>query len=570
VTAQDAPSVLRVGTRGSELARRQAAIVIEALQRAFPALTCEIRVIETEGDAQPTVDLSHFEGQGTFVRRIELALLAREVDVAVHSFKDMPSMPTPGLTAAAFLAREDPRDALVSHAGLGLADLPPGSVVGTGSPRRRALLLDSRPDLEVRNIRGNVDTRLRHAHAGEYGAVVLAAAGLRRLGREAEIAELMDPERFIPAVGQGILAVQVRTDDERVAALVRALDDPATRPCALSERAVALAVAAGCQTPLGAHARTVDGVLRVSGFLATGDGAIARASAEGDPRDAEALGTRVGRELLAASAPHDAAVTRPLAGRTILVTRPAGQAARLVDALRAEGADAVEIPAIAIEPPASYDEMDAAIRRGGYAWVVFTSANGVRSFSDRLEALGESASWFSEARIAAIGPETARSLQAIGATADLIPDEYVAEALVACLADTAPLRGQRILLPRADIARDALSTGLIDEGALVDTVVGYRTVAAPASADVVGRLASGQVDVVTFTSSSTVRAFVQMLEGATDVLRGTALACIGPITAQTVRDAGLEPTVVAQTYTVAGLVEALRDHYAASVSETAS
>jgi len=565
VTGPSVPPVLRIGTRGSELARRQAAIVGEALQRAFPETTYEIRVIQTEGDARPSIDLSHFEGQGVFVRRIEAALLAGEVDLAVHSFKDMPSAPTAGLTVEAFLRRDDARDALVSRDSVPLAALPSGSVVGTGSPRRRALLQDARPDLNVRGIRGNVDTRLRHAHEGDFDAVVLATAGLRRLGREEDIAELLDPDTFIPAVGQGILAVQVRAGDERMAELIRPLDDPATRACALAERAVALAVTAGCQTPLGAYAQIVDGVLQLSACLAAGpDGRLARARGRGDPIDAEAIGTRVGSELLGGRPPGSSNASGPLAGRKVLVTRPAGQAPRLLDALRAEGAEAIEVPVIAIEPPPSYEEMDAAIRRRGYAWVVFTSANGVRFFHDRLKALGESAGWFSGTRVAAIGPETARALQAIGLAADLVPDEYVAEALVACLADSAPLRGQRVLLPRADIARDALSAGLINEGALVDTVVAYRTVAAPASADVTRQIESGFVDAVTFTSSSTVRAFLQMLGGATDVLRGITLACIGPITAQTLRDAGLEPSVVAQTYTVSGLVEALRDYYASS------
>jgi uroporphyrinogen III methyltransferase/synthase len=162
--------------------------------------------------------------------------------------------------------------------------------------------------------------------------------------------------------------------------------------------------------------------------------------------------------------------------------------------------------------------------------------------------------------VAAIGPETARALEARGTTADLVPDEYVAEALVASLADAGSLRGQRVLLPRADIARDALATGLAGEGAIVEAVVAYRTVAAPASPEIERQLRAGDIDAVTFTSSSTVRAFLGMLS-STEVLGGITVACIGPITARTLSDMGLEATVVAQTYTVPGLVEALRGHY---------
>ena len=206
--------------------------------------------------------------------------------------------------------------------------------------------------------------------------------------------------------------------------------------------------------------------------------------------------------------------------------------------------------------------MDAAIGRRDYAWVVFTSANGVRFFHDRLVALGESSEWMRGSRVAAIGPETARALAAIGITADLVPDEYVAEALVACLADAAPLQGQRVLLPRADIARDALSSGLLREGAVVDSVVAYRTVPAPSSPEIEAQLRAGAIDAVTFTSSSTVRAFLATLSSS-EALSGVALVCIGPITAETLRTAGLEPSVVAQTYTISGLVEALSNYYRA-------
>lgn len=556
------PPAIRIGTRGSELARRQATIVGETIRATHPGTTYELRIIQTEGDARSTVDVSHFEGQGVFVHRIEAALLAGEIDIAVHSFKDMPSGPTEGLTVAAFPPREDARDALVSRGHLTLAALPAGSTVGTGSSRRQALLRNARHDLDLQSIRGNVDTRLRRVSDGDYDAVILAAAGLRRLGRDGEITELLDPMRFTPAVGQGILAVQVRADDARMNDLVRTLDDATIRACALAERAVAGAVAASCQTPLGAYAQIVDGELRLSACLAAELGEhLVRAEGRGSPVDAEAIGARVGSELLAGTHHETAQPIGPLVGRAILVTRPAGQAARLVGALHSQGAHTIELPVIAIEPPSSYEAMDVAIRLRTYDWVVFTSANGVRFFQERLRALGESAEWFHGKRVAAIGPETARSVRASGVAADLVPDEYVAEALVACLADCAPLRGQRVLLPRADIARDALSTGLTSEGAVVDTVVAYRTVPAPASSNMLDRLKAGGIDAVTFTSSSTVRAFLAMLGGSTDALHETTLACIGPITAQTLRDAGLEPTVVAQTYTVAGLVEALCAYY---------
>lgn len=291
---------MRVATRGSALARRQAAIVIEALRSLDPQVSYSMEIVRTEGDDQPQQEPSEFEGQGIYVRRIEAALLQGRADVAVHSFKDMPSMPTPGLSIAAFPAREDPRDALVARDALPLDRLPPGARVGTGSPRRRVLLHDLRPDVEVTPIRGNVDTRLRRVAQGEVDAVVVAAAGLRRLQREAEVTEALDPTVFTPAAGQGILAVQVRDDDRGLLDLISALDDAVTRVCALAERAVARAVGAGCQTPLGAYARVVDGQLEVLGALGNSRGTgVFRARAAGEVSTPETPGAEVGAALRA-------------------------------------------------------------------------------------------------------------------------------------------------------------------------------------------------------------------------------------------------------------------------------
>jgi hydroxymethylbilane synthase len=284
---------------------RQTQLVIAELQRLNPGLACIVEIIRTQGDEQPDVEASQLEGQGAFVRRIEAALRAGQVDVAVHSAKDMPSEPTPGLTIAAYPPREDPRDALVTQRGAGLAGLPPTAAIGTGSPRRRALLREMRPDLDVQAMRGNVDTRLRRVRDGDFDGVVLAAAGLRRLGREAEIAELLDPALFTPAVCQGILAIQTRADDQRSISIVRPLDDAGTRACAAAERAVAMAVGASCHTPVGAYARLSGADCEVTAFLADGWGNSRRSSVRGRIEGAAQLGAEVGSALLAAAGVHE-------------------------------------------------------------------------------------------------------------------------------------------------------------------------------------------------------------------------------------------------------------------------
>lgn len=255
------------------------------------------------------------------------------------------------------------------------------------------------------------------------------------------------------------------------------------------------------------------------------------------------------------------ATERPLARLRVLVTRPADPASRLSTALLAEGADVVELPTIRIDPPEDWGPVDAAIRAGRYDWVVFTSVPGVQNFCARLSAQGHEPTWFEGARVAAIGPETARRLEAEGVRPSLVPDEYVAEALVAEIDGAVPLTGRRVLLPGANIAREALAEGLQAAGAIVERLVVYRTVAPNPPPQVMVQLREGAIQVVTFTSSSTVTNLVSMLGADAAVLGNLVIACIGPVTADTVRQQGLEPTIVAATHTLPGLVAALRGYY---------
>jgi hydroxymethylbilane synthase len=294
---------VRIGTRGSRLALRQAELVAHALRCAWPGLAVEIVAIRTSGDRLATVHLASVGGKGLFVKEIEEALVDGRVDMAVHSLKDLPAELPAGLTLAAFPVREDPRDVLVSRSGAGLAGLPPGARVATSSLRRRVQLLAERSDLVVEAIRGNVDTRLRKLWDAPYDALVLAAAGLRRLGLEPPGVHVLDPELMVPAVGQGTLAVETREDDAETRHLAAAVDDGATRAAAAAERAFLEVIGGSCTTPLGAYARPEGGRLRLSAFLATPDGRrVLRDGAdlaEGTPAD---LGRRVADRMLGAGA----------------------------------------------------------------------------------------------------------------------------------------------------------------------------------------------------------------------------------------------------------------------------
>jgi porphobilinogen deaminase len=293
-----------VGTRGSRLALRQTEITLEALRGAHPGRTFETRTIQTSGD-RSTASLTEIGGRGVFVIEIERALLAGQIDIAVHSLKDLPSEETRGLTIAAVCPREDPRDALVSRSGARLAELPAGAKVATGSPRRAVQVQAARPDVIVTDIRGNVDTRLRKVEEGEYDAVVLAAAGLKRLGWLERAAQLFEPEEMLPAVGQGALAVQTRSDDTETLAAVGALDDPGTRAAVTAERAFERRLGGGCAAAIGGYA-TLSGIgpspertpLLLRGLVGEAGGRILRGEMEGVASEAEMLGVRLAEYLI--------------------------------------------------------------------------------------------------------------------------------------------------------------------------------------------------------------------------------------------------------------------------------
>ena len=292
---------LRVGTRASTLARTQTGVVVDAL-----GLPVEIITIVTEGDRSAEA-LTQLGGTGVFVSALRAALLADEIDVAVHSFKDLPTAAADGIALAAVPRREDPRDALVARDGLTLGGLPSGARVGTGSPRRVAQLNALGLGLEIVGLRGNVDTRLGKVTAGELDAVVLAYAGLRRLGRQGEVTEVLDPLQVLPAPAQGALAIECRASDAEALSLLAVLDDPDTRAAVAAERALLAALEAGCSAPVGALAEIAEGddgpeiFLRGSVTALDGSDAV-RLSATGPTTDAEGVGQRLAAELIAIGA----------------------------------------------------------------------------------------------------------------------------------------------------------------------------------------------------------------------------------------------------------------------------
>ncbi len=296
-------SALRLGTRRSVLARTQATIVADQLRELGHDV--ELVEIETEGDRR-SEPLTEIGGTGVFAAALRRALLEGEVDLAVHSLKDLPVDPHPGLLVAAVPVREDPSDVVVAREGLRLTDLPPGSVIGTGSPRRARQLDELGLGVTVRDIRGNVDTRLRLVADGTLDAIVLARAGLARLRRLDAVTETLGPHRRLPAPGQGALAVECRADRADVRAAVRPLEHPPTRAAVTAERALLAALEAGCSAPVGALAEPVPGpdasALSLAAWVGLTEGSSVRRSLVGALEAPEALGSRLAAICLEESA----------------------------------------------------------------------------------------------------------------------------------------------------------------------------------------------------------------------------------------------------------------------------
>ncbi|GAC1665097.1 MAG: hypothetical protein NVS9B8_05960 [Candidatus Limnocylindrales bacterium] len=529
---------IAIGSRGSALALAQAGLVEEALQRE--GRSTRMVLIETAGDRRAP-DTAW--GEGAFVAAIETALLDGRIDVAVHSAKDMPTDQDPRLTIGAYLPRADPRDALVVRAGAEartLASLPAGTRIGTDSPRRAGFVRARRPDLTVHPLHGNVDTRLRRLDEGQTDALILACAGLDRMGLGDRIDERFGPEIIPPAAGQGAIAVQIRRDHARMLALAAAIDDRRSRLAVEAERAFLAASGGGCRAPIGALATVADGELRLLAGVASPDGSWMsfgrrRGPLDSGPELARDLAIELANAAGRASAGDDADSIGWSAPRRVLVTRAVAQADRLTSALRDAGLDPVLVPSIAVEIAAGQADLErAAGRLETYRWVVMTSANGAAAIlgsATRRPPDPGDPSW------AAIGPASAAALEEEGVAVRFSPSRATASTMAAEL----PIDpGDRVLVVRGDLADGELAAALRVRGAEVDDVIAYRTHEAPESSRGLLRhaLQHAVPDAVVFTSGSTVRGLLALARA--DALHVTTIpaVCIGPETAREATRAG--------------------------------
>ncbi|MBT8122290.1 MAG: hydroxymethylbilane synthase [Gammaproteobacteria bacterium] len=295
--------LLRIATRKSPLALWQAEHVRQRLQAFHPELTIELVTMSTQGDRVLDSPLAKIGGKGLFVKELENGMLEGRADIAVHSMKDVPAELPDGLDIGAILAREDPRDAFVSNAYASVEVLPHGARVGTSSLRRQCQLRTIRPDLVILDLRGNVNTRLSKLDNGDYDAIVLAAAGLKRLGMEERIARALSPEEMLPAIAQGVIGIECRSNDARVIALIKALNDPYTALRTTAERAMNARLAGGCQAPVAGYSELDGDLLHLRGLVGRADGSdMVHGDISGPPADAASLGEQLAEDLLARGA----------------------------------------------------------------------------------------------------------------------------------------------------------------------------------------------------------------------------------------------------------------------------
>ncbi len=444
---------LRLGSRGSRLALAQTEWTARRLEALHPGLRCQIAIVQTTGDKILDSPLALIGGKGVFTKEIEIALLRQEIDLAVHSLKDLPVAQPEGLRLAAVSRREFPGDVLIARQPLDWKSLGPECTVGTSSQRRRAQLALGNPRIHIVDLRGNVPTRIQRVADGELDAIVLARAGIQRLGISGLWMEDLDFDSMLPAPGQGALGFQIRQDDAAAAEIVSALhDEIAWAECA-AERTFLAALGGGCQAPIGALGQCDGQRLRLAGLVAALDGRECyRSQTEGPAGQPETIGKQLARLLLEGGAKlliqrlalsetvegYENAVSRartmdagkPLAGKRVLVTRDEDTDGPLCSALRLYGAEPVVAPLIEESPPAnSAPLIECARQADNYDWIVFSSRRAVQAFAEAMRMAGHSFNGI-KARIACVGPQTAKTILEAGGRVDRMPDMPGAAGLI--------------------------------------------------------------------------------------------------------------------------------------------
>jgi hydroxymethylbilane synthase len=505
-----------------------------------------------------------------FASALQEALLDRTVDLAVHCTKDLPTISPVGIGIAAYTQREDARDVVVSRHGTGLEGLPANPVIGTSSRRRAVQVLALRPDAVITELRGNIDTRLRKAESGDYDAIILAAAGLTRMGWADRVTAYLSFDQFVPAPGQGALAVETRIAPDPVWELTSVLNDPAVGLASELERSYLRAMGGGCTTPVGAHA-VIDGEqVQFWAMMASDDGLrLARQQVTiplATARDeVPCLSRRMMRDLTpvwvgAGLPPSKAEGVGALHDKLVVVTGTGDFVERTSGAFAARGADVLPASTVQIHPSSTPGVLGAALRdaaAGGFDWLVVTSTKTV----DLLDAFGGE-HFVGKAKIAVVGQATAAAMQAIGIPVDLVPAEQTGPGLAQELVEAVPA-GSKVLCLLGSRAGDTITSPLRRADVHVVRVESYRSVATLGNgSDVRAQVRGGRVDVLVFASPSSAQVMAGSLGADLAALSGACLVAIGSTTAAAMKDLGLPVHVVAKEPSPEGVVAACETYFA--------
>ncbi len=563
---------IRIGTRGSQLALYQANVVKEELEQKFPEYNFQIVVIKTKGDKILDVPLSKIGDKGLFTKELEVAMFENEIDMAVHSLKDLPTRFPEGVVLGAVLKRGEVRDALINTSNRTLKDLTTNDIIATSSLRRKAQLLRINKDFKIVEIRGNVNTRIRKMEEGYCTVMVMAGAGLQRLGMSDYIAELIDPELIIPACSQGAIAIEIRENDPVIAGIVNSICDNDTLIATNAERAFLRTLEGGCQIPVGSYSRIEENKFEITGFISSISGEEFLSETAECPIDqavelsvqlAERLLNGGGREILKAIRLEDPFALKaelPLHNKIFISTRAPETGDTLPDLLAANGATVLALPMIEIKPSEITSADKAKIGSlGSYDWLFFTSRNGVIHFFKQLIDLTGSSELPASLKVAVVGSKTASELEYYGYSPAFIAASHGSLELAAEFINTHKPAGKRILLSLGNLADDTLINHL-GQGNQVDRVDVYET-CAPKNVDpmVVKQISDGLYDMILFTSPSTFNNFVSLVD--VSLLRELKIGSIGTTTSRAIQEAGFVPTLTAEMSNAQGLTDAIINFY---------
>ncbi len=563
---------IKIGTRGSKLALYQAFLVQEELQKHYPDTTFVIEIIKTKGDQILDVALSKIGDKGLFTKEMETALFNGDIDMAVHSLKDLPTRFPEGAKLGAVLKRGDIRDALISLDGRKVKDLTSSDVIATSSLRRKAQLLRINPNFKIIEIRGNVNTRIRKMQEGYCDVMVMAGAGLQRLEMGEYISELFDPELMIPACSQGAIAVEIRENDPATEELVSKINHTESFAATEAERTFLGTLEGGCQIPVGSYTTINGDKFKITGFISSIDGSkFLRESAEGVLSDAVYLSAKLAKSLYNQGGAQILSEIRTetlanpqailtLKDKVIISTRALEASDTLPEIIKSSGAKLLSLPMIEIVPsPLDTPMAEDLNTLESFDWIFFTSKNGVVNFFKQLIDYKGNTTLPKNLKIAVIGLKTGLELEYYGYAPTFISEENTGEEFLNRFEAKYKPENLKILLSLGNLADNTLENRLAVRNTTRRINV-YQTVK-PATADqsIIELIKNDRYDLIVFTSPSTFNNFCSYYDSS--LMGKLKMASIGSVTTKAIEKAGFAPLFTARKSNAEGIRDAINEFY---------